>query len=265
MMTAISHSIQTFHPKNREMSMNATPAPRAISAKPRAAFFHTPQERPINADRIKIVNHTRPICSRGYSPIMKSVRFASMTPQRASVVAHSIAGLRRMYSSQAANNVRAMLYQVLNRFFRSQARGPIVRTGGFTTTAAMSALHQLNSVVVDVHQQGCEQADAQVAQHHDRNDFDGCTGLIKDCPRDTEEIRKTDGNGQGRILRQIQILTRNRWNHDTQCLRKDHQSQRLAGRQSQRPRCLHLPARNCLNAGAHDLRDEGPGVYNQSK
>src|SRR5215213_7934648 len=162
MMTAISHSIQTFHPKNREMSMNATPAPSAMSAKPRAAFFQTPHERPINPARIKIVSQTRPICSRGYRPIIKRVRFASMTPQRASVVAHSNAGLRRMYSSQAANNVSATLYQVLNRFFRSHASGPIVRTGGFTSTAAMSALHQLNSAVVDVHQHGCEQADAQI-------------------------------------------------------------------------------------------------------
>src|SRR5689334_19806016 len=97
---------------------------------------------------------------------MKRVRLASITPQRASVVAHSTAGLSNRYSSQAASNVRRTLYQVLNRFLRSQASGPMVSWGGFISTvsiADMSTLHQLNTLVVDVHQEGGEQTDTQVA------------------------------------------------------------------------------------------------------
>src|SRR5215207_3790614 len=162
MISASSHSSQTPHWKYKAIRIKAAPAPSAINAKPRAAIFHTPHERPINPARRKIVSHTRPICSRGYKPIMKSVKLASITPQRASVVDHCTAGLRSAYHSQPARNVSAMLYQVLKRFFCTHARGPTVRTGGFTSTAVMSTLHQLNAFIVDIHQEGCKQTDAQV-------------------------------------------------------------------------------------------------------
>jgi hypothetical protein len=152
---AISHSSTTSHWKYRAITVNAIPAPSAIRAKPRAAVFHTPHERPIKADSRKIASQTRPICSRGYKPTMNSVRLASITPQRASVIAHSSAGLRSAYSNQSASSVSTMLYQVLNRFLRSHAIGPTTVTGGFISAVSMAAtltLHQLNAPVVDVHQ-----------------------------------------------------------------------------------------------------------------
>src|SRR5512143_2550410 len=99
---------------------------------------------------------------------MNSGRLAEITPQRASRVAHCRAGSSVRTSSQIASSVSSALYQVLNRFLRSQASGPTTVTGGFISLwmAAMSALHQLNARVVEVHQQRCEQADAQVGQHH---------------------------------------------------------------------------------------------------
>jgi hypothetical protein len=47
---------------------------------------------------------------------------------------------------------------------------------------AILTLHQLNTPVVDIHQDGCQQADAQVTQHHDRNDLDRRAGLVKNGP-----------------------------------------------------------------------------------
>src|SRR5574341_281308 len=125
---------------------------------------------------------------------MNSVRLASITPQRASVVAHCTAGFNSMYNNQIPNKVNRMLYHVLNRFFRTHASGPTVRTGGFISMVAMSTLHQLDSPVVDIHQQRSEQADAQVTQHHDDYDLDDRPSLVEGRAGNAEQVGVTDAN-----------------------------------------------------------------------
>jgi hypothetical protein len=76
---------------------------------------------------------------------MNKVRLASITPQRASVVAHCQAGWMIVYNTQMASRVSSALYQVLNRLLRIHASGPTTVTGGFISVVVISAFHQLNA------------------------------------------------------------------------------------------------------------------------
>src|SRR3989304_4009029 len=85
-----------------------------------------------------MTNQMRHNWSRGYWPIMNSVRLEVIAPQRASPTAHVSAERTRVTTAVMARSVSRPLYHVLKKFCFSHGSGPIVlRGGGNAWTDAM--------------------------------------------------------------------------------------------------------------------------------
>src|SRR4029450_6704176 len=92
-----------------------------------------------------------------------------------------------------------------NRFLRTQAVKPVTPGGG-ASLATISArtkvrscscialpLDQRHPGVEPVHECGCDQAEAQIDNHPNADDFDRLPCLVEDCAADRDKIRIADG------------------------------------------------------------------------
>src|SRR6478736_1293193 len=113
-----------------------------------------------------------------------------------------------------AKTVNTISLGVAIRFLRTQASGPLslrgagsasrklVLTKGWLDVGILS-LHQSHLGIEPVHQQRGEDAEGEIDDCPDEDDFDRLARLVKDRAADRNEIREADGNGQRRVLRQV--------------------------------------------------------------
>src|SRR5262245_25353326 len=127
---------------------------------------------------------------------------------------HTASVNRNLISGGTINQTRTMptsvrnaLSQELNRFWRSQATAPVAARGGamasiirlranvrLTASSVMSALHQPDARVVDVHEQAGDERNRQVDRHGDGDDLDRLPGLVQRGPgKHGKQIRIADG------------------------------------------------------------------------
>ena len=78
-------------------------------------------------------------------------------------------------------------------------------------------------------------------------------------------VHHQDRHRQARVLRQVEVLARDRRHDDPKRLREDHEPQDLALRQPDRTCRLDLAAVHRLDAAAHHLADEGGGVDDEAE
>ena len=94
-----------------------------------------------------------------------------------------------------------------------------------------------------------EQAGRQIDNQQDGEHLDGLAGLVVHRAARIHEVGVADGNGQRRVLGQVQILAGERRNDDAQRLRNDDEAQRLAVVEAQRMGRFRLPVADGENAG----------------
>src|SRR5687768_6722391 len=139
---------------------------------------------------------------------MQASRLAPV--QTASMNTKRMKGGIAQASSKPMMMVSAMFTGPVNRCSRIQATGPTTLGGGGKEVASValmvrsSPFDQRLAAVVDVHQEGRREADGQVDQHGDADDFDCLPGLVQHgAGEHVGEVRIADEDGQRRVLGQV--------------------------------------------------------------
>ena len=78
------------------------------------------------------------------------------------------------------------------------------------------------------------------------------------------DVLITDGDREGTVLHQVEVLASQRRNDQAQRLRQYDQAQHQSTREAERGAGFPLAARDALDAAAHDFGDVGAGVDRQA-
>src|SRR5690606_29638662 len=116
----------------------------------------------------------------------------------------------------------------------------------------LSALLDLNEVVIDIHQNRNAEGDRKINRHHDRDCPDGLTAQRNNRIIHIEELRVTDCDPERIILDDTDVLTSGGWNHHAERLRENNLSVGIEAPQPDGGGGLNLTAANRLAPGAHD-------------